>query len=437
MPNKYDYKRKVDHTLTSDHPRVLELADRLLNEFEFYRGEPYRNRRQYKANLVNILMNLYRAVAWGEHLYVAYSRDANRYKTRTRYNKLSIGYTPYVALVDALEERGYVEAKPGFKMDDCARAPVMKATDQLVIQFVKSDFQPDMVRRERELIVLKGAKRKDGHKPLMEFADEPKINRMRKNVAKINAQIASSEIWLELTAADRRDLAQRYRHGLTDKPPFDDTATTLYRVFNQGDWKQGGRFTGHYIQNLPKEYRRKLTIDGEPVCEIDFSGMHLNALYLRSGQPEPVDDVYTLTGQPAAVRDTMKVYVNMILNASSRKQAVNAIRSRIVEEAEKRGLPDDERKARIKEIKPLLDQFEAKHAAISQHFYSGIGRTLMYEESCIAEGILLRLAGMGITCLPIHDSFIVKARHWDRLTVLMQEESISMYGTALTVDQKY
>lgn len=430
MPNKYDYKRKVDHTLTSDHPAVKELTDRLLNEIEYYRGEPFRNRKQYLANLTDIVLNLFIAVTWDQDLYVAYSRNASHYKTHSRYNKTGIGYTPYVILVDALEERGYVEAKHGFKYEDVSRAPVMKATAKLVRQFGLSVFDKEMVRRERELIVLKEPKRKDGYKPLKEFADKPMTNRMRRNVAKINAQIASSDIWLELSPSDRQNLKKRYKSGATDKLPFDDTATTLYRVFNDGDWKRGGRFVGHYIQNVPKAYRRMLTIDDEPVCEMDFSGMHLNALYLREGLPRPVDDVYTLPGQPPEVRDAMKTYVNVILNSTGRQQAINAIRSDINAFEE---LSKAEKRQKTEEIKNLLDQFEAKHAPISQHFYTGVGLSLMHDESVIGEAVMLRLAERGITCLPIHDSFITQARHNTLLKCLMEEESMALYGSALIV----
>lgn len=434
MPNKYDYKRKIDHTLTSDDKRVVELADRLLNEIEYHRGEPFRNRKQYIVNLTNIILNLFNAIGWDRDLYVAYSRNANRYKTRSRYNKLGIGFTPYTTLVDALEELDYIEAKTGFKFKDVSRAPVMKATDKLIRQFALSEFDKAEVYRERELIVFKGKKQRSGYKPLEEFADTPKTYRMRDNIKKINAQIATSDIWLELTPSDKSGLVMRYKHGTTDKLPFDDTATSLYRVFNEKDWKQGGRFVGHFIQSVPKEFRRKLTIDDEAVCEMDFSGMHLNALYLREGLPRPTDDVYTLPGQPPEVRGKMKTLVNVILNSSSEEQAINAIRSDInaIEE-----LPKADKKARLDEAKDLMVQFKSKHAPISHHFYSGVGRHLMYDESVIAEGIMLRLADKGITCLPIHDSFIVQARHATLLKAIMEEESMKMYGSVLTVKRSW
>ena len=434
MINKYDYKRKVDHTLTSDHPAVRELVDRLLNEIEYYRGEPFRNRKQYLANLTNIVLNLFIASTWDHDLFVAYSRDSTRYKTHSRYNNTGFGYTPYVALVDALEEREYITAKNGFKFKDVGRVSVMRATDKLLRQFILSRFDKEMIRRERELIVLKGPKRKDGYKPLKEFADAPKTNKMRRNVAKINAQIASSEIWLELSPSDRKNLKQRYKRRKTDKLPFDDTATTLYRVFNEGSWELGGRFVGHYIQNVPKDYRRFLTIDDEPVCELDFSGMHLNILYLREGLPRPTDDVYTLPGQPPEVRDTMKKYVNIILNASSRTKAVSAIRFDINKDDT---LSKPEKKAKLEEAKSLLDQFEVKHAPISQHFYTGIGRSLMYDESVIAEGVMLDFAEKGITCLPIHDSFIVPAQHESILRGIMEKESMRQLGSILTVKKSW
>ena len=38
----------------------------------------------------------------------------------------------------------------------------------------------------------------------------------------------------------------------------------VYRVFNNGSWRQGGRFYGGFWQGIPSAYRKYIRIDGYP-----------------------------------------------------------------------------------------------------------------------------------------------------------------------------
>jgi hypothetical protein len=52
-----------------------------------------------------------------------------------------------------------------------------------------------------------------------------------------------------------------------------------------------------------------------------------------------------------------------------------------------------------------------KHTGIASYFNSDVGVDLQFLDSCLTEEILLRLAEKGIAAIPVHDSFICKARH--------------------------
>ena len=57
----------------------------------------------------------------------------------------------------------------------------------------------------------------------------------------------------------------------------------------------------------------------------------------------------------------------------------------------------------------LVTRIQAKHSPISGMFFKGLGMKLQFEDSCVAEKVMLHFAKSGAAILPIHDSFIY---HW-------------------------
>ena len=47
------------------------------------------------------------------------------------------------------------------------------------------------------------------------------------------------------------------------------------------------------------------------------------------------------------------------------------------------------------------------HKPIKDYFFKGIGNRLQFEDSCIAESVMLHFAKMDAPALPIHDSFVM------------------------------
>ena len=47
------------------------------------------------------------------------------------------------------------------------------------------------------------------------------------------------------------------------------------------------------------------------------------------------------------------------------------------------------------------------HKPIKDYFFKGLGSKLQFEDSCIAESVMLQFAKMDAPALPIHDSFIM------------------------------
>ena len=57
-----------------------------------------------------------------------------------------------------------------------------------------------------------------------------------------------------------------------------------------------GRFYGGWWQNIYKEARKKILINGAPVDEPDFSAYHINMLYALKKKPIPKEYPYQLDG---------------------------------------------------------------------------------------------------------------------------------------------
>ncbi|HCS18031.1 MAG TPA: hypothetical protein DIW45_09945, partial [Erythrobacter sp.] len=70
-------------------------------------------------------------------------------------------------------------------------------------------------------------------------------------------------------------------------------AAPVSRIFNL-DLHRGGRFYTHGAswQNIKRELRKSVQINGEPVVELDYSTLHPALLYAEAGAPLP-GDCYT------------------------------------------------------------------------------------------------------------------------------------------------
>jgi len=55
----------------------------------------------------------------------------------------------------------------------------------------------------------------------------------------------------------------------------------------------------------------------------------------------------------------------------------------------------------------LKEAILGAHKPIKDYFFKGIGNRLQFEDSCIAESVMLHFAKMDTPALPIHDSFIM------------------------------
>ncbi len=242
-----------------------------------------------------------------------------------------------------------------------------------------------------------GIRLKDSNKVLVEYGDIAFTTEARDRLKAINEMLSSH--WADLALSDEQ-FAEEVVHirGTRDDEAtqsFDFAARTVYRVFNNNDWQQGGRFYGAWWISCPSRLRPHILIDGKRTVEVDYSGLHAAMLYAEAGLDVP-DDPYarclSRTGDKEE-RQLVKRTFNALLNAD-----------KVSRVSEIEGYTSDLTGRDWPEFKQYI---VAQYPEFSQHFGSGVGLRLQRKDSDLAEAVMLQFAAMGYACLPVHDSFIV------------------------------
>lgn len=200
----------------------------------------------------------------------------------------------------------------------------------------------------------------------------------------------------------------------------DTTRIIPRRIFNSKDLKQGGRFYDGFWMSLPKEERAKILINGNPVIELDYGATHIKMLYDIATVSMP-EDPYIICGYD---RKCVKTLLLMMVNSSSRSGAIKAY---ITEQKKRQHKPPEKQLPfhTNEELNCLAEKLLAKHRAISEHFYSGIGISLQTLDADMAERVMLRFiraTGGSTAILPVHESFIVDKRYKEDLMEIMLDE---------------
>jgi len=338
-----------------------------------------------------------------EQPWVSYSRNHNHYAQRgSRYDERPDLYRYGIIppTVDVMAANGYLISVVAPPDPHCGWQSVFRAAPEL-IEALGPAAPPLAKPKNRALIRLR-----DENKQLTDFRDTERTARMRRHLIEINEAIG--ELAIELPAG----CGERYGDVLTiGGSCVNLSSTKLRRIFNV-DFKNGGRSYGHFVQNMPKAIRAQLTIGGEPVAEPDYRAHHLMILYGLCDLPLP-GDPYVLDNWD---RGMVKLAVLILINAPTLQSAVVAIRQRY-------GING-------RTALRLIDAIKARHAPIEAYFHSGAGRWLQRIDADMAERVLLGLIRQGCPALPIHDSFVVPARH----DGFAREQMVEAFETVIARD---
>ena len=277
-----------------------ELAVRLAPEIKVALGLKRFATNQYVYHLERIILNLYLAQSSNPDKCVGISRQKNYYDgDQVFYQNQSLSFTYVVNTLDALESLGYIQMVQKGWIDlfsGGSETTRYQPGQSLIDLFDEYDLNHQSVVKEGVPLRLRGKKprktrtNKNPKGKLIGYRPTEQTKLMTKNLEVINNALSEADINLYVSNEEMINLnaamRKKYEEDPSKLPEVQFNRKWLYRVFNE-DFERGGRFYGGFWQEIPSDYRSRLTIDHRITFEIDFSSLHPAILYLREGYCNP------------------------------------------------------------------------------------------------------------------------------------------------------
>ena len=257
----------------------------------------------------------------------------------------------------------------------------------------------------------------------------PVVKQMQKNLNLINKALSKHWYDLEIPDDELVLLQKQLANDLENERTLRMDQRSLYRVFNDPALTTGGRFYGGWWQNIPREYRHHLAVNGKQMIELDYSNQHPSILYSQEGVVRPAD-CYSGIIKPmhlpngvnqTDLRDTIKAAFNAMLNSPKPLRQAPA------------GIKPSKFGLKWADLSNAISTF---HEAIAHHFYTGVGLKLQRLDSDIAEKVLIHFAKQGVAILPLHDSFLMHSGYETSLEPIMKSAFEEVVGASPIIDSK-
>lgn len=367
-------------------------------------------------------------------------------------NKLGIGFRGVKSLLEWLEEKGYIDIYKGFvldwKFESGKRIPgrVVPSVVMLRKRSVEMWATINTPNLWEELEKSNCVEVKD--RKTKECIEDFQVSEeVIKEIMNYNTGISGANIKFK-----GRQIAD-----VEYKRVFIDNMEIAGRLYAQG----GG------VQLLPQKIRAEhLTIDDEPVVELDYSAIHPNISYqmlYKSGvnvydvfgddfHPYNADisfvevnetlkkEIESITGsEHRPLRHLTKLAILVGINSKDIQQAVCAMSSKVLEDR-RRDKKDQELYAITGNIpvKKVLEAVQEHNGLIEDSFFSDKGVVYQNVDSNIMMGIVERMIQKGHDVLAYHDSCLCKASAENDLRQAMVEswEEVLGYSTFCKIERK-
>jgi len=270
------------------------------------------------------------------------SRTKSTYSIPKQYGLDHYSHTFIIKYgVDAFEKTGYVYQEKGYFDIPRNEGEITKicATDKLINEYYNysnlSDTNFKLLKNrvdganivciEQRFKKLKFATpillKKSEPKKLIRYLPLRKIRRMRDNLNEYNSLLSKVRVITPYTTPDHHILPlirhfdsncsiDKELHKITYYKLLE---TYLYRVFNNSDFKQGGRFYGAGYQGLSGDERKRILINEYPTVECDYKAIHPRMCY-HLLKIEYQDDPYSAACGKDGLREPTKILMNMMIN---------------------------------------------------------------------------------------------------------------------------
>ncbi|SDR09328.1 hypothetical protein SAMN05519103_00712 [Rhizobiales bacterium GAS113] len=389
------------------------------------RARKGQDRRRYEATIEVVVANLARAVlvppASGR---IAHIRSKATKKTRYDNPDLSPKVIPQ--LLELMQTVEMIEQTIGRRGDASTITPTPWFASQVSQAHVTL---ADFGRREGEEVVIlnKVTKRLapwqeslwERDVESVDYEDTEVSRRFRRDVQALNEFLAKADL-------DFIDDGE--------EPKVDPYQRTLWRYFSHRpsegaapfEFDKNGRLFGAWWTNLKKHRRQRIRIDGEPAAILDYASMFGRLAYAELGATPPPSDLYDLTGHLDGYdtekhRDAVKKVFNSLLFGQGRKLPAGL----------KAGLPPKATMAKVRKA------IVSRHPDLAEVLGgTGIGYSLMFQESEVLMECLKQLMKEGIVGLGLHDGLMVAQSKAARAKAIMEDASLKVTGAAIPVSLK-
>jgi hypothetical protein len=330
----------------------------------------------------------------------------------------------WIKVTDAVEQKKYTRIKAAGGLADMFDEVGLIWFPQKPLEPYRTVLMRDVVRDAKGIPLRRGAGNKT-KKHWVEVEQSKEVKRIQDNLHIINSFLTKQCITLDLTDEQLNHVTQELNKNKDDnKQLLDLRRVQLVRIFSRGTLDKGGRFYRGWWLGVPSKHRPHIRINGSKTVEVDYSAMHIRILYAQAGIEYSLNkDPYDLglsdwLGKQDPRRKLIKQAFNALINDEDNVYTIDkTIQQRL-------NLTHTE----------FLDKIKSIHPKLYPLLQSDVGLKTQRLDSDIAEEVMLSFINEGITCLPIHDSFIVPAGYaWD-LQQKLKEAFKKFVGVTTEVD---
>jgi hypothetical protein len=398
------------------HTLVSEITSRLTPKA---RTDASNRRTQIITTIISNFL-------WFPSIAVNLKRDK-----ATRYQRQAIKGEPLSQALMELEELGLIAIQPfQFKRLRTIIAPTPKLEELIAKHQVTTTCTIRL--EDEELIILKRPNKKS-HSTTIENVteiDDQAQNQVDGNDGEIDYPddcAVANTLRIPLRQYNQF-LSQSNIHviGTTNAPPF-APFKRIFRYNGTISFDLRGRLhrgsVGGWSQNLPKEQRHLIRINGESVCDLDFTNMHMRLAYREAKCPPPDGDLYDIGHGLENYRSAVKqVVVAMLAKTGPTTKLPKGTRNQLPKQWNG------------KNIAQAVMEY---HAPIAHIFGKANSHRFSFQESQVLMETLSRLMNQhDVPALPMHDGLMVQASKRELAMSVMQEVALDVLGVVLPVEEK-
>lgn len=259
------------------------------------------------------------------------------------------------------------------------------------------------------LIILKEGKDENGHAAVINYRETSHTKLMAGQVRRINKSLHDADI--EIINSSGVSLG---KDGQIVAP----YRRSLRRIFNNANWRHGGRLAGGFWMSMERAERGRIRIDGEPVADVDYDQLFPRLAYIRAGAEQPEDDIYDVTDVDGKRAGWKKLMNAMLFSDGPLKNWPKETLEHF---------PKDTK------LRDAIDALRQKHKPIAALFGTSLGFQLMRNESDMLISVITHLFKSGVTALPLHDAVLVAISHAQLAKETMQAEFRHRTGSSCAI----